>query len=128
MLFYRQYIIRTLLVALTILISTIVFSQRPRNGTYTYFIRFKEWDDRTLGATCTVKIKGDSILILRNSKTRLSSNNGNILEEGIIMRHKKTGKWIIGHSADDIYAAEIGGCGVSPTIIDFKNKFWRICS
>jgi hypothetical protein len=57
----------------------------------------------------------------------LTGNKGDILAEGIIMKHKKTGKWIIGHFPNDVDAKELGGCGNGPTIIDFKRKIWLSC-
>jgi hypothetical protein len=107
--------------------SLFVFSQKPKNGTYTYKIAFAEWSGKSLGATCTVIIKGDSIKVIHNGKPGLTGNKGDIFDEGIIMKHKKTGKWIIGHSPKDINAKEIGGCEDGPTIIDFKNKKWWSC-
>ena len=107
--------------------STLANSQKPKNGVYTYKIAFEEWSGKSLGATCTVVIKGDSIKIIHNGKGNLTGTRGEILDEGIIMKHKKTGKWIIGHQPKDIYAEEIGGCGSGPTIIDFKNKRWLSC-
>ena len=85
-------------------------SQRPKNGTFTYAISFEEWQGKSLGATCTVRIKGDSIQIIHNGKGNLTGKIGDIMDEGIIMKHKKTGKWIIGHSPKDINANEIEGC------------------
>ena len=118
---------KVILFVLTIFISWLSYSQKPRNGTYTYAIAFEEWNGKSLGATCIVKINGDSIKIIHNGIGYLTGTKGDIMDEGIIMKHKKTGKWIIAHSPKDIYAKEIGGCGSGPTIIDFKNKKWRSC-
>ena len=115
------------LFGLTFLISYLSYSQKPKTGTYTYAIAFEESNGKSLGATCTVQIKGDSIKIIHNGKGNLTGTKGQIMDEGIIMKHKKTGKWIIAHSPKDIYAKEIGGCGSGPTIIDFKNKKWKSC-
>jgi hypothetical protein len=102
-------------------------SQKPKDGTYTYAIAFAEWGGKSLGATCTVVIKGDSIKIIHNGKPNLTGEKGDIMDQGIIMKHKKTGKWIIGRSPKDVYAKEIGGCSDGPSIIDFKNKKWWSC-
>jgi hypothetical protein len=108
-------------------ISTSAISQKPKDGVYTYTIAFEEWGGKSLGATCTVIIKGNSIKIVHNGKGNLTGVKGDILDEGIIMKHKKSGKWIIAHQPKDIDAKEIGGCGSGPTIIDFKNKKWWSC-
>lgn len=101
------------------------FGQRPKDGTYTYQIAFAEWQGKSLAATCTVFIKGDSIRVIHNGRLNLSGQKGDILDEGIIMKHATTGKWIIGHSVKDKNAKHIGGCSDGPSIIDFRRKkFW----
>jgi hypothetical protein len=103
-----------------------VFSQKPKDGTYTYKIAFEEWQGKSLGATCIVRIKGDSIKIIHDGNKTLTGKKGDIIDEGIIMKHQKTGKWIIAHSIKDKYAKDIGGCGKGPNVIDFKRKwFWQ---
>jgi hypothetical protein len=101
-------------------------AQKPKNGIYTYQIAFAEWGGKSLGATCTVIIKGDRIKVLHNGTRGLSGSKGEILDSGIIVLHK-SGKWIIGHSIKDKNAKEIGGCSDGPTVIDFKRKKWWTC-
>ncbi|HEX2846101.1 MAG TPA: hypothetical protein VHN59_06105 [Chitinophagaceae bacterium] len=108
-------------------LSSTSLAQKPKDGTYTYAIAWDEWGGKTLGATCTVIIKGDSIKVVHNGKHNVSGNKGEIMEQGLIRRHKKTGKWIIAHSEKDIHAKEIGGCGDGPTVIDFVKKQWHSC-
>jgi hypothetical protein len=114
------------LVCFLILVNPFLLrSQRPKDGTYTYSIAFAEWGGKSPGATCTVVIKGDSIKIIHNGKGNLTGKKGDIIDEGIIMKHKKTGNWIIGHDKKDKDAEEIGGCSEGTAIIDFKRKrFW----
>ena len=103
-------------------------AQKPKDGTYTYKVAFAEWGGKSLGSTCTVVIKGNSIKIIANDKTNFNEiKKGDIIEQGTIMKHKKTGQWIIGHVAKDIFAKEVGGCSDGPTVIDFKNKKWWTC-
>lgn len=115
-------------IALTVCLLFVNFAlqaQKPKDGTYTYEIAWAEWDGRSLGATCTVIIKGDSIKVVHNGKPNVTGNKGDIYAEGIIMKHTQTGKWIIGRSPKDKDAREIGGCSEGPAVIDFKNKkFW----
>ena len=100
-------------------------AQKPKDGIYTYKIAFEEWGGKSLGATCTVQIAGDSIKIIHNGKGNLTGRKGDILDQGIIMKHQKTGKWIIGHNPKDKNADVIGGCSDGPSVIDFKRKkFW----
>jgi hypothetical protein len=117
---------RTFLIACLFLCKyEVTQAQKPKNGTYTYTIAFAEWQGKSLGATCTVIIKGDSIKVVHNGKANLTGKKGDILDQGIIMKHTKTGKWIIGHNQKDIDAKEIGGCSEGPSVIDFiGKKFW----
>jgi hypothetical protein len=57
----------------------------------------------------------------------LTGKKGDIIEEGIIMKHTKTGKWIIGHIIKDRDAKEIGGCSNGPSVINFKQKIFWSC-
>jgi hypothetical protein len=117
---------KTFFIACLLLFTyTATRAQKPKDGTYTYSIAFAEWNGKSLGATCTVFIKGDSIKVIHNGKGNLTGKKGDILDQGIIIKHTKTGKWIIGHSSKDKDAKEIGGCSDGPSIIDFtRKKFW----
>lgn len=112
-------------IAFILFTSSITLSQKPKDGTYVYSIAFAEWQGKSLGATCTVVIKGDSIKVVHNGNANLTGKKGDIIDEGIIMKHSKTGRWIIAHSSKDKDADEIGGCLGGPSEIDFKRKkFW----
>ena len=100
-------------------------AQIPKSGTYTYAIAYAEWDGKSLGATCTVIINCNRIKVVHNGEAGLTGNKGDVMAEGIIMKHTRTGKWIIGQSVKDKDANEIGGCSEGPPEIDFKHrKFW----
>lgn len=107
--------------------SFVTKAQRPSDGIYRFKIIWEEFSGKSLGATCTVEIKGDSIRIIHDGNKFLTGEKGEILDEGIIMRHRKTNKWIVGHSKKDINAKELGGCGDGPSIIDFKKRTWLGC-
>ncbi len=109
------------------LISYYIFAQKPKNGTYTYDIYFAEWRYKSFGTNCTVIIKDDSITVIHNGNKNVSGNQGDLIEQGIIMKHKKSGKWIIAHSPEDAKAINLGGCSEGPTIIDFKRKRILLC-
>jgi hypothetical protein len=104
------------LLSILLLGCLLVKAQRPKNGTYTYTIAFQEWGGKSLGATCSVQIKGDSIKIIHNGSGNLTGKKGDIIEHGIIIRHLRTGKWIIGKNWKDKYAKEIGGCSDGPLL------------
>jgi hypothetical protein len=101
-------------------------AQKPRNGTYKYSVAFAEGNGQSFGSTCTVIIKGDSIKVIHDGKGTLSGKKDDIIDQGIIVKHTKTGKWIIAHSPKDKDAEEVGGCSDGPSVIDFKRKkFWK---
>jgi hypothetical protein len=101
-------------------------AQKPKNGTYSYKVTYAEWQEKSLGSTCTVLIKGDSITVMHDGNKYMTGNKGDILDRGVILKHK-SGKWIIGHDPKDKDAKEVGGCGDGPTEIDFKRKIFRSC-
>lgn len=107
--------------------SLIARSQKPKDGTYTYKIAFAEWNGQSLGNTCTVIIKGNRIKVLHNGKGNLDGKKGDVITGGLIIKHKKTGKWIIGHTKSDADAKEVGGCSGGPSEIDFNHKIFWLC-
>src|SRR5215203_2664676 len=124
--FKRTNILKTVSITLMLFcISTLTNAQKPRDGTYTYSIAWAEWGGKTMGATCTVIIRGNTIKVVHDGRPNVTGQKGDIYAQGIIMKHTKTGKWIIGQSKKDKDAKEIGCCTEGPAIIDFKNKkFW----
>jgi hypothetical protein len=115
-----------ILLTFSIVVSNISVAQKAKNGSYTYTIRWDEFGGKDLGNTCTVIVYNDSIKVIHNGKTNLTGNKGDLLYQGIILKHK-SGKWIIGHSRKDRSAKEIGGCAEGPTLIDFKQKIIWLC-
>ena len=112
---------------LVVLVFVNAFSQIPKNGIYTYTIAFAEWGGKSMGATCTVVIKGDSIKVIHNGTKNLTGRKGEVIDQGIIMRHNKTRKWIIGHSSKDKDAKQVGGCSDGPLVIEFTAKRVWFC-
>ena len=107
-------------------VTSAAMAQKQKTGTYTYAIAFAEWDGKSLGASCTVIIKGDSIRVFRTGTGDVTTKEAEMLDSGIIMKHK-SGKWIIGHTPKDKYAKEIGGCSDGPSEINFKKKIFWLC-
>ena len=104
-----------------------LFAQKPPDGTYSYEIAWAEWGGKTLGATCTVVVLGDSIKVIHDGNESITGIKGTIMDQGIIMKHEKTGFWIIGHSENDKNAPNVGGCSEGPSRIDFQKKQWWSC-
>ena len=116
---------RSILGLLIVAVSTNCNSQRPKDGTYTYTVIWDEFQGKSTGSTVTVKIIGDSIYVINNGS--LTGEKGEIIEAGIIMKHRKTGRWIIAHSPNDKNAEEVGTCGEGPTAVDFVHRRYYAC-
>ena len=115
-----------LVLFLFVFISHAVEARLPKSGTYTYTISFIEGDGKPQDAKCKVVINGNKIKVIHIGGT-LSGKKGDIIAEGTIMKHTKTGKWIIGKSENDKNAIEIGGCSDGPIEVDFKNNIVWLC-
>ena len=107
--------------------SASIDSPKPADGTYTYRMAYDEWRGAPLGSTCLVEINGDKVRILHDGEGNSSKKKGDVLDEGILMKHEPTGHWIIGHSPEDAQATELGGCSDGPTIIDVVNRIYLSC-
>lgn len=93
----------------------------------TYKIASAEWQGQSLGATCEVLIKGDSVYVFDDGSISGKKSKGGLIDKGIIRRHILTGNTIITHDRADVHAEEIGGCSDGPIIIDLKKKIVWLC-
>ena len=110
---------------ITILITLFSFStygQALKNGTYKFSIRDAEYYSHPIVAKCKVIIKGNKIKVIYTDTTLTNIKYGDIFDEGILIKNKKTKKWIIGTSKKDADAEEVGGCSDGPRVIDLKKK------
>ncbi len=96
-------------------------AQIPKGGTYTYKVAFAEWGGKSLGTTCTVVLKKDSVFVYNDGS--LSGKKGELIESGIIVMHK-SGQWIIANRKEDAELDEFGGCSEGPRVIDLKKMVW----
>ncbi|MBK7764313.1 MAG: hypothetical protein IPI46_13370 [Bacteroidetes bacterium] len=97
------------------------------NGKYRFDIAFAEWEGISMGEKVIIVIQNNSIKVIYEGDGHLTLvKKGDILDQGIIMKHK-TGVWIIAKNQSDTQLDEIGGCSDGPTIIDFKNKKYWMC-
>ena len=106
--------------------------QIPKDGTYTYSIANSEFS--TCERTFIVRIIGDSITVFNEKEIYTpcgGGKKGEIYDKGILMKHKKTGNWIIAHNPKDIFAEYEENysdyCIGDLTIIDFKYKIIYQC-
>lgn len=98
----------------------------PPNGTYQFDVVFAEWQGKSMGVKMTIIIKGDSAKVVYEGHGALTAEIGEIIDQGVIMKHK-SGQWIIGTNPSDKEVEEIGGCTGGPAIIDFKYKKYWMC-
>lgn len=98
----------------------------PPDGEYRFDVAFAEWEGKSMGEKVTVVIHGDSVKVIYAGDGKLTAEKGEVLEEGIILKHK-SGDWIIARDREDVNLEEIGGCTGGPSIIDFKNKKFWMC-
>ncbi len=113
-----------LLIIIAIFLSSLVSAQRLKTGTYIF--SYCDIEYQSCVGKCKVIIKGDTITIYATkelAQTRTFTKEGDIIDKGIILKHK-SGKWIVGKTKKDIEAEDIGGEG--PAILDFsKKEYWR---
>ena len=98
----------------------------PLNGKFLFDVAFAEWQGKSRGVKVTVIIQGDSAKVIYEGQGEFTAEIGEVLDQGIIMKHK-SGEWIIGSEASDKELDEVGGCTGGPAIIDFKNKKYWMC-
>ncbi|WP_162052713.1 hypothetical protein [Pontibacter pamirensis] len=98
----------------------------PADGEYRFDVAFAEWEGKSMGEKVTVVIQGDSVKVIYAGDGKLTAKKGEVLDEGIILKHK-SGDWIIGRNREDVNLEEIGGCTGGPSMIDFKNKKYWMC-
>ena len=98
----------------------------PPDGKYTYEIAFAEWNGESMGVEVIVVIKGNLVKVIYEGVGKFTAEKGEILDEGILRKHK-SGQWIISKYETDTEIDEIGGCTGGPSIIDFENKKFWIC-
>ena len=96
----------------------------PNNGEYLYSVEFAESGMITKNAVKII-INNSKIKIINNGI--LSGKKDEIIDEGFIMKHKKSGEWIIAHNEKDTLSKEIGGCSDGPLVINFKKKILFMC-
>ncbi len=99
-------------------------SEIPKSGTYIYTVQFAEHQGMFSKDAVTIIIDNKNIKVINNGI--LSGTKGEIIDQGIIMKHKD-GQYIIAHHENDIFAEEIGGCSDGPLVIKFSQKIIVFC-
>jgi len=109
------------------LFSNFLFAQRIKDGVYFFKIKDLEYHGMIVGK-CKVIVKGNIIKLIYLSGTLTSLKGGDVYDEGLLLRHKKTNQWIIGKNKKDANVKEIKLCeNGGPRPIDFKKKIIEQC-
>lgn len=102
-------------------------AQKIKDGTYFFTIKDLEYHGMVVGK-CKAIVKGDSIRLVFLSGNLTLIKPGDVYEEGLLMKHKKTKQWIIARSKEDVNAPEVGPCSENgPRTIDFKRRVIEQC-
>ncbi|QBZ98690.1 hypothetical protein [Flavobacterium sangjuense] len=109
-----------------LLIASFTHSQIPKSGIYFYTIHHAEHPNLKVTTKCRVEINGNKVKVIYVGGNLSNIKKGDILDEGIILKHK-SGKWIIGKKQSDTKLEEIGGCTDGPSEINFKKKIYWMC-
>lgn len=96
------------------------------NGKYLFDVAFAEWQGKSMGVKVSPIVQDDSVSVIYEGQGELTAEIGEVLDQGIMMKHK-SGQWIIGSKESDKELDEVGGCSGGPAIIDFKNKKYWMC-
>ncbi len=99
----------------------------PPDGTYIYDIAYSEWQGRSMGEKVKVIIKGNTIKVIAKGHSSVGVENGEIIDEGVLRKHHKTGDWLISSNPSDVNLETYGGCAGAPMVIDFINKVYVTC-
>ncbi|NRS90340.1 hypothetical protein HNQ02_003280 [Flavobacterium sp. 7E] len=116
-----------IIVLLFTFMSFCTYGQILSSGTYLFSIRDAEYQGHPIVAKCKVIIEGEKIKVIYTDNTLSILKYGELFDEGILIIHKKTGQWIIGHSKKDADAKEVGGCSDGPRVIDLKERVLWNC-
>jgi hypothetical protein len=95
------------------------------SGDYKFAVKDAEFDGRMPSGEVTVKIRRRHIEVF--SSHRASVFPDGLVEEGELLWHARSGQWIIGSSAADAAALDVGGCGGGPTVIDLQKGIYWMC-
>ena len=99
----------------------------PPDGTYIYDIAYAEWQGKSMGEKVKVVIKGNTIKIISEGNPSMTAKKGEVLDEGTLIKHNKTGEWLISNNPSDANLEAYGGCVGAPMVVDFVNKKYITC-
>ena len=112
------------------LINVVTAEQRMplplKDGEYIFEHKYAEAEQHKIKSiNLIVTIKGNHIVV--TNKNRFNVFPEGVIEEGALMRHSKSGQWIISTSPSDKDADEVGGCTGGPTEVDLAKRIYWTC-
>jgi len=99
----------------------------PPDGNYIYDIAYAEWQGQSMGEKVLVIIKGNAIKIISEGNPSMTAKKGDLLDQGVLIKHNVTGDWLISSDPSDANLEAYGDCVGSPMVIDFKAKKYWTC-
>jgi len=99
----------------------------PPDGTYIYDIAYAEWQGRSMGEKVKVIINGNAVRVIAIDKSSVGVNDGEIIDEGMLIKHNVTGDWLITDNPSHADLEAYGGCVGIVMVIDFVNKVYITC-
>ena len=94
------------------------------SGNYTFQHRFAEQPNLP-SVQVLAKISGLHIVLVNSTPSKIFPKG--IIADGTLMWHTRSKQWIIGHSASDRNAKEVGGCSAGPEVVDLQKKIYWTC-
>jgi hypothetical protein len=97
-----------------------------RSGTYSFELRDAEFPDMP-GVALRVIVEGTRIKVISSDSQSKLFPRGTVVDEGLLLFHRRTKQWIIGTSASDVEAEAVGGCTVGPAVVDLEARVYWYC-
>lgn len=105
--------------------GTAVTPKQPLpDGDYTFAHRFAEHPGMP-SVSMHVRIRKGHIVVTNDAVS--SAFEKGVVDEGLFLWHPASRQWIIGDTAADKDAAEVGGCSGGPEVIDLKQRIYWTC-
>lgn len=99
----------------------------PPDGEYIYDIAYTEWQGKSMGEKVLVVIRGNTIKIVSEGNPSMTAKKGKVLDKGVLIKHNKTGDWLITNNPSHANLEAYGGCVGIAMVIDFINKKYWTC-
>ncbi|HEY0682600.1 MAG TPA: hypothetical protein VGD45_09725 [Steroidobacter sp.] len=94
------------------------------SGDYPFVHKYAEHPDMP-SIELTAQIRGHHIRLINYSQSAVFPIG--VIDEGDLLWHASSEQWIIGETAADASASEVGGCSDGPTVVDLERRIYWTC-